>query len=250
MRYFIELSYDGTPFSGWQTQPNAPTVQETIEEALTRMLRIPIAIVGAGRTDAGVHAHSMTAHADLSILPQEAAHLAHRLNGYLPPEIAIRQIYPVRDDAHARFDAQWRTYHYYITRRKDPFGRAYALRLHSDLDFEAMNRAAAHLLNYRDFTSFSKLHTDNKTNLCVVTEARWHWDEESEKGYFRITANRFLRGMVRAVVGTLLPLGRGQYDEKEFCRIVECQDRGLAGSAAPPHGLFMENIIYPDTIFL
>lgn len=250
MRYFIYLSYDGTDYSGWQTQPNAVTVQEVIEKALSLMLRQPVAIVGAGRTDAGVHARSMVAHVDLPLSPDEIQPLLQRLNGYLPPDIAIHCFKPVTDEAHARFDALWRTYHYYISEAKDPFDYRFSLRTHAPLDFELMNRAAALLLEHEDFTSFSKMHTDVKTNLCKVKEARWIWHQEEGKGCFSISANRFLRGMVRAIVGTLLPLGRGKLSIKQFEYIIKAQDRSLAGSAAPPQGLFMEYIEYPQSIFL
>lgn len=250
MRYFIYLSYDGTHYSGWQNQPNAVTVQQTIEDALSMMMRQPIYIVGAGRTDAGVHARTMVAHVDLPLMPEEVVQLKQRLNGYLPPDIGIAFIKHVDDRAHARFDALWRTYHYYITAEKDPFCHLYALRTHAALDFDKMNEAASMLMEYDDFTCFSKAHTDVKTNLCRITKAEWHWDEAQKRGYFEITANRFLRGMVRAIVGTLLPIGRGKMPVESFRKVILSANRSLAGSAAPPEGLFMERIDYPQDIFL
>lgn len=252
MRYFITLSYDGTNYSGWQTQPDATTVQETIEQALTLVARSPepIAILGAGRTDAGVHARGMVAHVDLSMSPDEARQLIYRTDRYLPHDIALYDIRPVREEAHARFSATSRTYRYYVTLRKDPFQEARMLRLYFPLDFDRMNEAAGRLKDFTDFTSFSKLHTDVKTNNCRVTEAYWLAGAEEGQWIFTITADRFLRNMVRAVVGTLFQVGKGRLSVEDFCAVIEAKDRGQAGSSAPAHALYLEQVGYPEDLYL
>lgn len=252
MRYFLTLSYDGTAYSGWQTQPDARTVQETIEQALTLVSRssTPVAIMGAGRTDAGVHARTMVAHVDLDLSPEEAEELRFRTDRYLPKDIALHSVVPVREDAHARFSAISRTYRYYVTLRKDPFLESLMLRLHFPLDFEAMNEATSHLMDYTDFTSFSKLHTDVKTNNCRVMEAFWKPGVSEGQWVFTITADRFLRNMVRAIVGTLFQVGRGKLSVADFCQIIEAKDRGRAGSSAPAHALYLEAVGYPDELYL
>lgn len=250
-RFFIYLAYNGTRYSGWQTQPNAPSVQQTIEEALTTILRTPISLVGAGRTDAGVHAHEMIAHSDLPCqASEEAALLVDRLNKLLPRDIVIYRIVPVRQDAHARFDAVSRTYHYYLTEDKDPFSDGLMLKTYRRLDYARMNEAAALLFEYVDFTSFCKLHTDVKTNNCRVTEARWIPLEKAGQWVFVITADRFLRNMVRAIVGTLFHVGTGKLSVEDFRRIIQSQDRGQAGSSAPAHALYLERVVYPSELFL
>lgn len=252
MRYFLYLSYNGAAYSGWQTQPNAPTVQQTIEEALTRVLRLPACpILGAGRTDAGVHARLMVAHLDLALPPWEAERLIERVNRLLPRDIALHHICPMRPEAHARFSARERTYRYYVCLNKDPFAGDQMLRLYHRLDIEKMNEAAALLPHFTDFTSFSKLHTDVKTNNCRIHEARWAVDPARPSAYvFTITADRFLRNMVRAIVGTLFQVGKGQMSLEEFVRIIEAKDRCSAGSSAPGHALFLENVTYPEELFL
>lgn len=252
MRYFITLSYDGTNYSGWQTQPDATTVQETIEQALTLVARSPepIAILGAGRTDAGVHARGMVAHVDLPMSPDEARQLIYRTDRYLPHDIALYDIRPVREEAHARFSATSRTYRYYVTLRKDPFQEARMLRLYFPLDFDRMNQAAGRLKGFTDFTSFSKLHTDVKTNNCRVTEAYWQTGAEEGQWIFTITADRFLRNMVRAVVGTLFQVGKGRLSVEDFCAVIEAKDRGQAGSSAPAHALYLEQVGYPEDLYL
>jgi tRNA pseudouridine38-40 synthase len=255
MRFFLTLSYDGTNYSGWQTQPNAPTVQQTLEEALATLLRVPAPVVGAGRTDAGVHARMMVAHLDVdeacvAAQPQPFTDwLCEKLNRLLPSDIAIHNIRQVRDDAHARFDALARTYIYYVHTAKSPFGRDHSMRLFTAPDFEAMNKAAARLFDYTDFTSFSKLHTDVKTNNCRIMQARW--EQESEGVWtFTIQADRFLRNMVRAIVGTLLEVGRGRMTIEEFCRVIEQKDRCSAGTSVPGRGLFLTHIDYPQELFI
>lgn len=254
MRFFLELSYDGTAYSGWQTQPDAPTVQQTIEEALATILRLPTPIVGAGRTDAGVHARQMMAHVDVDDDKVECvndfcAWLTEKLNRLLPPDIAIHAVYHVADDAHARFSALARTYQYDVQTAKSAFGRDYSMRLFSTPDFALMNEAASHLFDYIDFTSFSKLHTDVKTNNCRIMQA--HWDQTADYEWtFTIQADRFLRNMVRAIVGTLLEVGRGKMSVSEFCRVIEKKDRCSAGMSVPGRGLFLTKIDYPAEIFL
>lgn len=250
-RYFIFFSYDGTAYHGWQIQPNGVSVQETLMKAVRILLRNPeTQIVGAGRTDTGVHAHMMAAHFETEN-EVDTAWLKEKLNRILPKDIAVDRVCPVTDRAHARFDAISRTYFYYVHTRKSPFLRNYSLHLvgHILPDFEKMNRAAAILPEYKDFTSFSKLHTDAKTNLCDVSSAQWVRLSDTE-WRFEITANRFLRNMVRAVVGTLFDVGYGRLDLAGFRRVIEGKDRCIAGSSVPAHALFLENIVYPDSIFI
>jgi len=247
-RYFIYLSYNGTNYHGWQTQPNAITVQETLENALATVLRQKIEITGAGRTDTAVHAEQMIAHFDF---PEnfDAENTIISLNSLLPADIAIRRIIPVKPDAHTRFDALSRRYEYRISFEKNPFKQDTVCRMfRSNLDFEQMNKAAQKLLNYSDFTSFSKLHTDVKTNNCKIAQAEWI--ETSEGWTFVIEADRFLRNMVRAIVGTLFEVGRGKISVEQFCEIIEKKNRSLAGTSAPAQGLFLVNVNYPQTLFL
>lgn len=246
MRYFIQFAYLGTDFHGSQTQPNGVTVQQTMEETMATILRTPTPLTFAGRTDAGVHARQMWAHFDAGqALPEN---LVHRLNALLPESIAIYNIVRVCADAHARFDASARTYRYYITTRKDPFAGRIRTRVAPGLDFEAMNRAAELLLGRQDFASFCRLHTDVKTTICDVREAYWTVENECE-AHFTITADRFLRNMVRAVVGTLFDVGRGKLTEEQFQAIIRAQSRASAGQSADARGLFLEQIQYPATIF-
>jgi tRNA pseudouridine38-40 synthase len=247
-RYFIYFSYDGAAYHGWQVQPNAVTVQQVLEEALATLMRVPVPLVGAGRTDAGVNAECMVAHADLPC-EVDTAHIVYKLNRLLPPDIAVSDVRRVKDDAHARFDAISRRYCYRVVTAKSPFSRRYAMRVPKDIDFDAMNRAAALLGEYTDFTSFSKLHTDVKTNNCKVTHAAWRRVSENE-WVFEIEADRFLRNMVRAIVGTLLLVGRGKLDIDGFRKVIENKARGEAGDSAMGEALFLVGVEYPDTIFL
>lgn len=244
MRYFIHLAYNGAEYHGWQNQPNAITVQEAVERALSLILKKEkVSITGAGRTDAGVHARSMYAHFNIEEPLESTEWLTERLNAYLPNDIVIFSVYEVAPDMHARFSAKSRTYRYYVTTQKDPFEGIYRMKVSPDTDFDAMNLACRHLLEFTDFTSFSKLHTDVKTNNCRVTEA--HWDQTSETHWtFTITADRFLRNMVRAIVGTLLEVGAGKITEKQFAEIIEKKDRCFAGSSAPAKALFLEDVKY------
>ena len=246
MRYFADIEFDGTAYSGWQIQPQSPSVQQTLEEALALFLRQKVDVTGAGRTDAGVHAAQMIAHFDLDE-PQDPDWMVHKLNGILPPDIAVHRIFPVRPDAHARFDATARTYKYYVTLDKSAFHRNYSWFLPNEPDFELMNKAAGLLISTVDFTSFSKLHTDTKTNDCHVTEAQWSPMEDG-RWVFTITADRFLRNMVRAIVGTLMDVGRHKLSIEGFRQIIESKDRCSAGDSAPAPGLFLYKIEYPDNI--
>lgn len=247
MRYFIALSYNGKHYHGWQTQPNAITVQQTLEEALCTLLRDQISIVGAGRTDSGVHARLMYAHFEFeSGLDTET--MVYQLNSYLPQDIAIKEIYPVKADAHARFDAIKRSYMYWVVQKKDPFLLDYAYYFKSDLNIVAMNEAASLLLEVDDFQCFSKSNTDVKTYICDVQAA--YWEERDEVLVFHITADRFLRNMVRAVVGTLLNVGLGRCSIEQFKQILESKDRRKAGVSVPAQGLYLTAVEYPKNIFL
>ncbi|MBR3443906.1 MAG: tRNA pseudouridine(38-40) synthase TruA [Bacteroidaceae bacterium] len=249
MRFFIYLSYDGARYHGWQRQPNGLSVQQVLEEALSTILRQPIEVVGAGRTDAGVNASMMVAHMDVPLCSDTVAAQKDRLNRLLPPDIAVQRIVPVRDDAHARFSATSRTYHYYITFDKSPFLRHYAWRCPFPLDIDRMNEAASHLFDYTDFTSFSKLHTDVKTNNCRIMKAEW-LQQADGTWMFEVQADRFLRNMVRAIVGTLVDVGRDRMTVQQFCDIIERKDRCAAGQSMPGNALFLADITYPEDILL
>ncbi len=243
MRFFITLSYDGTRYHGWQVQPNGPSVQEKLQWALSTILRQDIQVTGAGRTDAGVHARMMVAHFDVETMDYELQDLTYKLNRLLPQDIAIQKMESVSDEMHARFSAISRTYHYYIHTLKDPFLRAYSCELHYPLDFQLMNEAAAILMTYEDFGAFCKAHADVKTTLCHITAAQWHQTSPSS-WYFEITANRFLRNMVRAVVGTLIDVGRGRLSLDDFRKVVEGKRRTEAGESMPANALFLEEVKY------
>lgn len=247
-RYFIELAYDGTNYHGWQIQPNGSSVQETLMKALATFLRQEVEVVGAGRTDAGVHARRMMAHFDID-RELDGAQVTDKLNRLLPPDISVYRVVPVKPDAHVRFDATYRKYQYHVTTCKDPFSRQYAWRLFHPLDFEKMNEAARTLFDYTDFTSFSKLHTDVKTNNCRIMHAEWTQVSDTE-WVFTIQADRFLRNMVRAVVGTLVEVGRGKLSIDGFRRVIEQKDRCSAGSSVPGHALFLVDVGYPEKLFL
>lgn len=248
-RYFIYLAYGGTAYCGWQRQPNAASVQQCLEETLAIALQQPVTLTGAGRTDTGVHARQMVAHFD-SVTPLvELDAWTEKLNRMLPEDIAVERMVHVREDAHARFDALSRTYQYYLTDRKNPFNGKWVYRMSlRGMDFVAMNEACDVLREYHDFTSFSKLHTDVKTNLCRIYQAGW--EREGEIWIFTICADRFLRNMVRAIVGTLFEVGRGKCNLSEFRDLIEAKDRCRAGSSAPAKGLALTEITYPDSLFL
>ena len=245
MRYFIELSYDGSPFVGWQRQPTGDSVQSCLEDALKTLLQKPISVVGAGRTDAGVHARQLFAHVDLD--DQVDQNLKFRLNKLLPKEVAVNSILAVRDDAHARFDATGRRYSYHITTQKDPFLEKRSYYFSKPLDIELMNQAATVMLDHDDFKCFSKSRTDVKTYLCDIQEA--YWEQNGSDLVFFIQANRFLRNMVRAIVGTLIEVGLKKISIDDFKSILQSRDRSKAGYSVPAHGLYLEKVYYPKHIF-
>ena len=246
-RYFIYLSYEGTNYNGWQIQPNGKSIQETLMKALFTFLRQEVSVTGAGRTDSGVHAKLMVAHFDFDRALDEAF-VCQKLNRILPPDIAVHKVVEVGIEAHARFDATARTYQYFITTCKSPFRRHYAVAVYQPLNVELMNEAAQVLFQYTDFTSFSKLHTDTKTNLCTIMQAKWEYIDDTTL-VFTIQANRFLRNMVRAIVGTLLEVGLGRMTVAEFRHVIERKDRGEAGVSVPGHALFLMAVDYPDELF-
>lgn len=242
MRYFITFSYDGTAYHGWQIQPHSVTVQEELQKALSTLMRKPMEVVGAGRTDTGVHARKMIAHFDHDE-EVDCSQLVYKLNKLLPRDIAVQHVEPVANDMHARFSAKSRTYHYYVHLDKNPFLRSYSWQVYGNPDFELMNRAARVLMEYKDFTSFSKVNTDTKTNDCTITEARW--DRVGEDQWrFTVTANRFLRNMVRAIVGTLMEVGRGRMTIEQLRSVIEAKDRCRAGDSVPGNALFLVEVLY------
>jgi tRNA pseudouridine38-40 synthase len=245
-RYFIKLAYKGTAYHGWQWQENAISVQQLLEEALSTILNHKVAVTGAGRTDTGVHAREFYAHFDhdQDFILSELEEKVYKLNSFLPKDISVFEIFRVKENAHARFDALSRAYEYVITSRKDPFNTDFAWYYYGDLDVDRMNKGAKILLEYTDFTSFSKLHTEVKTNNCKLMEAGWEAREHLL--IFNITADRFLRNMVRSIVGTLIELGRGRISLMEVRNIIEARNRSKAGMSVPAHGLYLVNIEYPD----
>lgn len=245
MRYFIELSFNGKSYHGWQKQPDAISIQEVMERALSTLLRQNIEVVGAGRTDSGVHAKQIFAHFEAETI-QDIDQFQYKLNNLLPKDIATHQIFQVRADAHARFDALSRSYEYVITQKKDAFNYDFTYFLKSSLDIESMNKAAKILLQYEDFKCFSKSKTDVHTYNCNVMDAKWTKDENTL--IFSITANRFLRNMVRAVVGTLLDIGIGKKPVSHMHDVIKSRDRGQAGTSVPGHALYLTKVEYPETI--
>lgn len=245
MRYFLEIAYNGKKYHGWQNQPDAVSVQEKIEEAMSTLLRTKIEIVGAGRTDAGVHAIQLFAHFDYAGTCS-TENLIFRLNSLLPKDIAIRDFFLVKPDAHARFDAMSRTYIYKISLEKNPFLEDFAFRLQHKPDVEAMNEAAKILFQYNDFQCFSRSKTDVKTYLCKIYEA--YWTEKEKQLIFTITADRFLRNMVRAIVGTLLDVGFHKITVAKMHEIITSKNRANAGTSVPANGLYLTKITYPDNL--
>tara|TARA_R110000764_G_scaffold39152_9_gene87173 strand:- start:625 stop:1377 length:753 start_codon:yes stop_codon:yes gene_type:complete len=246
LRYFVQFSYQGRSYHGWQKQPNAISVQEVLENAFSLILRETVSLTGAGRTDTGVHAREMFAHFDSDALFEETE-LVHRLNAYLPDDIAIVSIFKVSAEAHARFNATERTYEYWIVQNKNPFLVDGAYYVKYPLNIEQMNKAAAILVEHKDFECFSKSNTDVKTYLCDVRKAQWIKDEE--KLVFTISADRFLRNMVRAIVGTLLDVGLGKSSHTDMEYVLASKDRGKAGVSVPAKGLYLTSIKYPNNIF-
>ena len=267
MRYILSLSYDGSAFCGWQIQPSSPSVQQCLEEALAKLCGGPVAVTGAGRTDTGVHASAYFAHFDLTgNLPFEASDFCYKLNAILPRGIVVHSVLPAPADFHARFSATQRSYTYFIHRKKDPFLAAYSWQCgYPGLDFDAMNEACQYLLGKHDFSCFEKTGGDNKTSLCTITEAFWKpytpthlslMDFGSDATpfssdqspcdywYFRVSADRFLRNMVRAIVGTLIEVGRGKHDPVWVKELIESGTRGDAGESVPGHALFLSEVSY------
>lgn len=247
LRYFIELAYKGTPFCGWQIQPNARTVQEEIEKTFSLLLRKPIGITGSSRTDTGVHAQQQFAHLDLEKPIQDIPKFVYQLNGILPQEIVIKNLYPVTEDSHSRFDAIFRRYQYRITQSKNPFFYEVSLQHRMNFDIKKMNEAANLLLKYIDFQCFSKVKTDVATFNCKIEFA--YWEQQNEFLLFNIKADRFLRGMVRAIVGTLLEVGAGKLSITDFEQIILSKDRNKAGKAVAAHGLTLMEVGYPENYF-
>jgi len=245
VRYFLEIAYNGKNYHGWQNQPDAISVQEKLEEALSTLLRTKIETVGAGRTDAGVHAKQLFVHFDYdgSVATDN---LIFRLNSFLPKAIAIYDFFPVKADAHARFDALSRTYEYVLSIGKDPFTQDFSYQIQQQPDVEAMQEAAEILLQYNDFQCFSKSKTDVKTYLCKIYNA--YWIKKEKQLIFTITADRFLRNMVRAVVGTLLDVGFHKIQSADMHRIIDGKSRTNAGKSVPANGLYLTKVTYPDTI--
>jgi tRNA pseudouridine38-40 synthase len=241
LRYFIKLAYNGTLYHGWQYQPNASSVQETLNKAFSVLLNAPINLMGAGRTDTGVHAKVMYAHFDFDA-PIDSPKLVHKLNSYLPKDIVIYDIIPVTNEAHSRFDAKKRTYEYHINTFKDAFSQDQSWYFYQKLDIELMNQASKLLFNHIDFQCFSKVNTDVNTFDCTIFEA--HWKQENEKLVFTISANRFLRNMVRAIVGTLINVGLHKITLADFNNIIEGKNRDKAGFSVPAHGLYLTKIDY------
>lgn len=248
-RYFLFLSFRGTAYNGWQLQPGSPTVQGEVNRALSTILRETINVTGAGRTDTGVHASFFCCHfdSDTSTLEGDLPFL-HKINRFLPNDISVKKIVKVKPEANARFDALSRTYCYIILKEKDPFLIHTGCLLHWDLNVEKMNEASEVLLRHTDFTSFSKLHGGNKTNLCRISGA--NWEDKGKTLVFTITADRFLRNMVRAITGTMIQVGRGKLGTAEFENIILAKNRGLAGQSAPAQGLSLTAIEYPEEIFI
>jgi tRNA pseudouridine38-40 synthase len=248
-RYFIKLAFNGKNYHGWQMQDNALTIQSVINDALSKLLSEEINLTGCGRTDTGVHAKEFYAHFDTckNFTNDEKKRLILKLNNFLPYDISIYEIINVKNNAHARFDAISRTYQYFITRQKDPFDNNFSYYVYGDINIDLMNEGAKILYEYEDFTSFSKLHSDVKTNNCKILNAKWV--EKEDKLIFTITADRFLRNMVRAIVRTLLDIGKKKISLKDFRKIIKSKNRSDAGYSVPAKGLFLTKIEYPDDIF-
>ncbi|MDC1274054.1 tRNA pseudouridine(38-40) synthase TruA [Flavobacteriaceae bacterium] len=243
MRYLLELSFNGANYHGWQIQPNSVSVQETIERCLSTILNEKINIVGAGRTDSGVHASYFCAHFDYDQIIKDKSNFIYKSNSFLPKDISINKIYVVKSDFHARFDAVSRTYQYRLNTLKNPFLSNNSYYLRKDINFYKMNLAALKLYNYKDFKSFSKSNTDVYTFDCNITDAKWSFREDH--WIFEISANRFLRNMVRAIVGTLIEIGEGKHEVSHLDTVIKSKDREVAGYSVPAQGLCLTNIVYP-----
>ena len=247
MRYFLEIAYNGKNYFGWQRQPEQISVQQVLEQTLSTFLRGEIKITGAGRTDTGVHAKQLFAHFDFDLI-ENKEEFVFRMNSFLPKDISIKNIFEAKEDAHARFDAVEREYEYVISLGKDPFSEEFAYQIHNKPDIDLMNEAAKMLLPHKDFQCFSRSKTDVKTYHCTIVKA--FWEAKNNSLIFTIAADRFLRNMVRAIVGTLLDVGFGKVSLDEFQKILESKSREEAGASAPAHGLYLTKVIYPETLFL
>lgn len=250
MRFFIHLTYNGSSYVGWQKQPNGISVQQMVEDALHKLTACELDVTGCGRTDAGVHARSYYAHIDTEphIVPEDLNAFCHRLNAVLPSDIRVFDIVPVEADAHARYSAISRTYEYHLLLERNPFKSLYASVTPYSLNLEYMQMASIYLLGTHDFTSFARLHGSSSTNICSLTQAKW--EQEGELLIFTITANRFLRNMVRAIVGTLIDIGRGKYAPEHMEQVLLGLNRSKAGASAPAKGLSLTHVEYPKSIFL
>jgi tRNA pseudouridine38-40 synthase len=246
-RYFIRFSYDGTNYHGWQFQPNAVSVQEVMTNVLQKLFGPDTSITAAGRTDTGVHAKTMYAHFDAPHPVEDRKAFAKKLDIMMPADITVYDVLPVHSDAHARYDANSRTYEYWIGFHKDPFNSKFYTKMYRPMDFEAMNKVAKCLFDYQDFTCFSKTNTDVKSNNCCIKKA--YWEQRGQYWVFTIQADRFLRNMVRAIVGTLMEVGWGKMDEAGFRAVVESKDRCKAGTSVCAQGLFLTDVTYPEEIF-
>ncbi len=249
-RYFLHLAYNGRAYHGWQVQENAITIQSQITQALASILQQDIEITGCGRTDTGVHAKNFYAHFDIKILldKEKRNKLCFKLNRFLPEDIVIHNILPVTNTAHARFDATARTYQYHIANTKNPFKNKLSYHIYGNIDLDLMNKAAEHLLHYTDFTSFSKTGTQTKTNDCKIQYALWQKNKDNTIT-FTIKADRFLRNMVRAIVGTLIDVGTKKITVEQFCKIIDTKNRSNAGYSVPAQALFLTEVTYPEQIF-
>ena len=245
LRYFIEIAYNGKNYHGWQMQPNEVTVQEVLEKTMTTILREEIKVMGAGRTDAGVHAKQLFAHFDFDKI-ENITELQFKLNSFLPKDISVQSIFQVKEDKHARFDALEREYEYIITLKKNPFLEDFAHLIHYRPNIDLMNEAANELLNYKNFQCFSRSNTDVKTYNCKIEKA--YWKEENSQLIFTISADRFLRNMVRAIVGTLIDVGFEKTSLEDFHEIIKSKDRSKAGTSAPAKGLYLTKVVYPESI--
>lgn len=247
MRFLLQLSYNGTSFHGWQRQNNAPSIQQEIEEKLTTIFQQNTAIVGCGRTDTGVHASQYFAHFETEI-EFDTSTLLHKLNSMLPQGVAAQGVSAITNNGHARFSATKRSYEYHITKVKNPFAADLAYKCNLQLDLNRMNKACAMMLGEKDFGCFCKANADNHTNICNVSEAKWI--ETDTMFIFSISANRFLRNMVRAIVGTMLEIGQKKMSLEGFQTVLDSKDRTFAGPSVPPHGLYLTVVDYPSEIFL
>ena len=245
-RYFIEISYKGKNYHGWQVQPHAISVQEVLNDCLTKLLKQEVHVIGAGRTDTGVHAKQLFAHFDLVKKVKDVSQFLSRLNSFLPKDIAAKSLLEVGEEAHARFDANARTYEYYVVQQKNPFEEDSAYLVYKPLNIEVMNQSAKRLFEFQDFTSFSKSNTQTITNNCKIMQA--YWEKREGLLVFTIQADRFLRNMVRAIVGTLLEVGLGKMTEEEFVKVIESKDRSQAGTSVPAHALYLREVSYPKDI--